>query len=229
VRNQLDLSVYVITSTALAAPRSVFDVVRAALRGGATVVQLREKELSTRELIEMAQALLQVTRPAGVPLIVNDRVDVALAVDADGVHVGQEDMPAGLARRLIGPGKILGVSAETVEQALLAQRDGADYLGVGDVYGTATKPDAGPPIGLEGLRRVAEAVRIPVVGIGGITPRNAADVVAHGAEGVAVISAVFGAPDPEEATRRLRQAVEQGRRRRAGGSGVRGHMSVPGA
>ncbi|MDQ7029287.1 MAG: thiamine phosphate synthase [Ardenticatenia bacterium] len=216
VRRKLDLSVYVITSAALASPRSVLGVVRAALRGGATVVQLREKKTSTQRLIELGQALLQVTRPAGVPLIVNDRVDVALAVNADGVHVGQEDMPAALARRLIGPDKILGVSAETVEQALMAQRDGADYLGVGDVYGTTTKPDAGPPIGLEGLRRVAQAVHIPVVGIGGITPDNAADVVAHGAEGVAVISAVFGAPDPEEAVRRLREAVAQGRRRRAG-------------
>ena len=216
MKPKVDLSVYVITDRKLAAPRSVVEVVQAALRGGATVIQLREKEASTREMVELGMALLRVTRPAGVPLIVNDRVDVALAIDADGVHVGQDDMPAALARKLIGPDKILGVSAETVEQALLAQRDGADYLGVGDVYGTPTKPDAGPPIGLEGLRRIVEAVDIPVVGIGGITPDNAAAVIEQGAVGVAVISAVFAAPDPEEATRRLRAAVEAGRQRTSG-------------
>ncbi len=216
MKPKVDLSVYVITDRKLAAPRSVVEVVQAALRGGATVIQLREKEAPTREMVELGMDLLRVTRPAGVPLIVNDRVDVALAIDADGVHVGQDDMPAALARKLIGPDKILGVSAETVEQALLAQRDGADYLGVGDVYGTPTKPDAGPPIGLEGLRRIVEAVDIPVVGIGGITPDNAAAVIEQGAVGVAVISAVFAAPDPEEATRRLRAAVEAGRQRASG-------------
>ncbi len=216
MKPKVDLSVYVITDRKLAAPRSVVEVVQAALRGGATVIQLREKEAPTREMVELGMALLRVTRPAGVPLIVNDRVDVALAIDADGVHVGQDDMPAALARKLIGPDKILGVSAETVEQALLAQRDGADYLGVGDVYGTPTKPDAGPPIGLEGLRRIVEAVDIPVVGIGGIMPDNAAAVIEQGAVGVAVISAVFAAPDPEEATRRLRAAVEAGRQRASG-------------
>ncbi len=212
-RRPLDLSVYVITDRRLAEDRSILDVVRAAIRGGATVIQLREKEATTREMVELGQALLQITREAGVPLIVNDRVDVALAIDADGVHVGQDDMPAAIARRLIGPDKILGVSAETVEEALAAQRDGADYLGVGDIYGTTTKPDAGPPIGLEGLRRIVEAVTIPCVGIGGITPENAAAVVKAGAAGVAVVSAVMAAPDPEEATRRLRDAVLQARQR----------------
>ncbi len=212
-RRPLDLSVYVITDRRLAGDRSILDVVRAAIRGGATVIQLREKEATTREMVELGQALLQITREAGVPLIVNDRVDVALAIDADGVHVGQDDMPAAIARRLIGPDKILGVSAETVEEALAAQRDGADYLGVGDIYGTTTKPDAGPPIGLEGLRRIVEAVTIPCVGIGGITPENAAAVVKAGAAGVAVVSAVMAAPDPEEATRRLRDAVLQARQR----------------
>ena len=212
-RRPLDLSVYVITDRRLAGDRSILDVVRAAIRGGATVIQLREKEATTREMVELGQALLQITREAGVPLIVNDRVDVALAIDADGVHVGQDDMPAAIARRLIGPDKILGVSAETVEEALAAQRDGADYLGVGDIYGTTTKPDAGPPIGLEGLRRIVEAVTIPCVGIGGITPENAAAVVKAGAAGVAVVSAVMAAPDPEEAARRLRDAVLQARQR----------------
>ena len=208
----LDLSVYVITDRRLAGERSIVDVVRAAIQGGATVIQLREKEASTREMIALGRALLAMTRPARVPLIINDRVDVALAIDADGVHVGQDDMPAAVARQMIGPDKILGVSAETVEEAQAAEREGADYLGVGDVYGTTTKPDAGPPIGLEGLRRVAEAVSIPVVGIGGITPENAAAVIEAGAAGVAVVSAVMAAADPQEATRRLAHAVVGARR-----------------
>ena len=183
------------------------DVVRAAVRGGATAVQLRDKEASTGEMIELGRALLQITRPAGLPLIVNDRADVALAIDADGVHVGQDDMPAPLARQIIGPERILGVSAGTVEEARQAERDGADYLGVGDVYGTPTKADAGTPIGLSGLAEIARAVSIPVVAIGGIKLDNAAATLQAGAAGVAVISAVIGAPDPETAARRLLKAV----------------------
>jgi len=204
----VDLSVYVITDRRVAGERSILDVVRAAIRGGATVVQLREKEASTREMVELGQALHEITREARVPLIVNDRLDVALAIDAEGVHVGQDDMPAHLARQLIGPDKILGVSASTVEEARQAEGDGADYLGVGDVYGTPTKPDAGEPIGVEGLAEIARAVSVPVVGIGGITPDNAKAVIRAGAVGVAVISAVVGASDPEAAARRLREVVE---------------------
>lgn len=208
----MDLSLYVITDRKVAGERSILDIVRAANRGGATVIQLREKDATTKEMIELGQALLEITRPAGVPLIVDDRVDVALAVDAEGVHVGQKDMPAALARRLIGADKILGVSAETIEQALQGERDGADYLGVGDVFGTPTKPDAGEPIGVQGLAEIVRRVSVPVVGIGGITAENAAAVIEAGAVGVAVISAVVGAEDPEEAARRLRQVVEQARR-----------------
>jgi thiamine-phosphate pyrophosphorylase len=140
-------------------------------------------------------------------LIVNDRADVALAIDAEGVHVGQDDMPAPLARQIIGPARILGVSAGTVDEALQAARQGADYLGTGDVYGTPTKADAGTPIGLGGLAEVARAVAIPVVAIGGITIDNAPAAIEAGAAGVAVISAVIGAADPEDAARRLRAAV----------------------
>ena len=209
---KVDWSVYVITDRRTAGDRSLLDIVRAAIRGGATVVQLREKEASTPAMIELGQALLEVTRAAGIPLIVNDRVDVALAIGAEGVHVGQDDMPAAIARRLIGPDRILGVSARTVEEAIQAERDGANYLGAGDVFGTPTKPDAGPPIGVEGLRQIVRAVSIPVVAIGGVTPQNAAAAVEAGAVGVAVISAVVGAPDPEVAARRLREIVEAYRR-----------------
>lgn len=201
----LDPSVYVITDRRVAGGRSILDIVRAAIRGGATVIQLREKTATTREMVDLGQALHHITRPAGVPLIINDRLDVALAIEAEGVHVGQDDMPAALARRLIGPDRILGVSAGTAGEARQAEKDGADYLGVGDVYGTPTKPDAGAPIGVDGLAEIIRAVSLPVVAIGGITPDNAAAVIQAGAAGVAVISAIVGAPNPEAATRRLRE------------------------
>jgi len=161
--------------------------------------------------VETAEKIKELTEEADIPLIVNDRLDVALAVDADGVHVGQDDMPAALARQLMG-GKIVGVSATTVEEALQAQADGADYLGVGPIYPTGTKPDAVPPIGLEGLAQIVRAVEIPVVAIGGISEENAAEVIACGAEGVAVISAVVSAPDIAAAARHLRETLETARK-----------------
>jgi thiamin-phosphate kinase len=214
---RLDYSLYVIVGSDTARGRPLADIVRAVVRGGATVIQLREKEgpagppLLTRDLIAVAQELRALTRQLGVPFIIDDRVDVALAVDADGVHVGQDDMPAALARRLIGPGKVLGVSAGTAEEAMRAERDGADYLGVGSVFATVTKPDAGAPIGVEGLSKIVRAVKIPVVGIGGITAENAAAVIRAGAAGVAVISAVVGADNVESATRQLLLSAVSGR------------------
>ena len=207
--NQIDWSLYVLTDRRAAGERDLSDIVRAATQGGATMIQLRDKQASTRALVELGRALLAVTRPAGVPLIVNDRIDVALAIDAEGVHVGQDDMPAPLARRLLGPERILGVSAGTVEEALQAQAEGADYLGTGDVYGTPTKADAGVPIGVAGLAEVVRAVSIPVVAIGGIKAGNAAAAIQAGAAGIAVISAVIGAADPEAAARRLREIVRR--------------------
>lgn len=205
---EVDWSLHVITDRRTAGGRSVVEAVQAAIRGGATVIQLREKEASTRQMIALGQMLLELTRAAGIPLIVDDRVDVALALDAEGVHLGQEDMPAETARKLIGPKKLLGVSASTVEEACEAEGAGADYLGVGDIFGTPSKPDAGAPIGLELLAEIARSVSIPVVGIGGITLENAAAVMQSGAAGVAVISAVIGAADPEVAARRLREIAK---------------------
>jgi thiamine-phosphate pyrophosphorylase len=202
-----DWSVYVITDRHVAGDRSILEVVRATIQGGVTVVQFREKTATTREMVELGRALHAITQPADVPLIVNDRLDVALAIDAEGVHVGQDDMPAALARQLIGPNRILGVSAGIVEEARQAERDGADYLGVGDVYGTPTKPDAGTPIGIAGLAKITQAVSVPVVAIGGITLNNVAAVIEAGAVGVAVISTIVGAANPEAAARRLREIV----------------------
>lgn len=204
----IDWGLYVITDREGAGGRSLTEIVRVAVAGGATVVQLREKTANTREIIELGQALHEITRAAGVPLIVNDRVDVALAIDAEGAHVGQDDMPAPLARRLIGPDRILGVSAGTVAEAQGAEADGADYIGVGDVFGTPSKPDAGVPIGLDGLAEIAGSVSIPTIGIGGITIENATQVIRAGAAGVAVLSAIIGADDPEGAARRLRAVIE---------------------
>jgi thiamine-phosphate pyrophosphorylase len=206
---QIDWSLYLLTDHRVAGGRSLLEIVRAAIQGGATVVQFREKDASTRAMVELGRALLEITRPAGVPLIVNDRIDVALAIDAQGVHVGQDDMPAPLARRLLGPDRILGVSAGTVAEALQAERDGADCLGTGDVFGTPTKADAGVPIGVDGLAEIARAVSVPVVAIGGITQENAASAIAAGAAGIAVISAVMGAPDPQAAARQLREIVRR--------------------
>jgi thiamine-phosphate diphosphorylase len=176
-------------------------------------VQYREKNASTRGMIEEAAELCRVCRTAGVPFIVNDRIDVALAVDADGVHVGQDDMPASGARGLIGRRKILGVSAGSVEEARKAVDDGADYIGASPVFSTPTKPDAPPPLGVEGLRRMARAVDIPVVAIGGINAANAAAMMEAGAAGIAVVSAIVAAEDVEAAARALRTVMEKVRMR----------------
>ena len=213
----MDWSLYVITDARLSRGRTHLDVVRAAIQGGATVVQYREKGATTRLMVEEARGLRELCRGAGIPLIINDRVDVALAVGADGVHLGVDDMPVAIARRLLGPDKLIGHSPETLEQVRTSEADGADYLGVGSVFGTATKPDAGPPIGLSGLERVIAVVSIPVVGIGGIDAHNAAQVIQAGAAGVAVISAVVAAQDVMDAAEQLREVIEMVRAEKEGG------------
>jgi thiamine-phosphate pyrophosphorylase len=201
IRDRLRLMV--VTDPDCGAGRTVVEVVRAALRGGAPAIQLRMKDASAREMVEVARALLAETRATGALLFINDRVDVALAVGADGAHVGQDDLPAAAARRIAPPDFLLGVSAETAELAREAEADGADYVGVGPVYATESKADAGEAVGVERIAQVAAAVRIPVVGIGGITIGNAPPVIHAGAAGVAVISAVMRADDPEAAVRAL--------------------------
>lgn len=201
------LRVYVLADRSLAQGRSEEEIARAAARGGATAVQLRGKGCSGRQLYLAGMALRRLTRELGLLFIVNDRVDVALAVDADGVHLGQEDLPLEAARRLMGRRKLIGISVDTVEEALAAQAGGADYLGAGPVFPTPSKADAGPVLGLEGLARISRAVRIPVVGIGGVNADNAGRVIEAGASGVAVISAVVAAPDVAAATAALARAL----------------------
>lgn len=207
------LSLIVVTDPDCGAGREVAGVVRAALRGGAPAVQLRGKEMPACELAALARALLPETRAAGALLFVNDRVDVALAVGADGAHVGQDDLPVEATRRIAPPGFVLGVSAETPELARAAERAGADYVGTGPVYPTGSKADAGDAVGVERIAAVAAAVRLPVVGIGGIALGTAADIVRAGAVGVAVIGAVMRAEDPEAAARALVREVKGARRR----------------
>ncbi len=201
------LALYVITDRGLARGRDEVEIARAALRGGATALQLRGKDRDARPLWELGRALLLESRAAGALLFVNDRLDVAQAIGADGVHLGQEDLPCAEARRIAGPGLLIGVSAESPTLAQAAERDGADYLGTGAVYATSSKADAGAPIGVAGLAAVVAATRLPVVAIGGIGIANAAPCIAAGACGVAVISAVVGADDPEAAARELAAAI----------------------
>jgi thiamine-phosphate pyrophosphorylase len=204
---------YLVTDAGLSRGGSLFSIVEAAIRGGVTIVQYREKNASTRRMIEEATMLCRLCRAAGVPFIVNDRLDVALAADADGIHVGQDDMPATCARRFLGRKRILGVSAGSVEEARKAVDEGADYIGASPVFSTPTKPDAPPPLGIEGLRRITQAVKVPVVAIGGINEGNAAAMREAGAAGIAVVSAIVAAEDVEEAARALRAAVERARTR----------------
>ena len=200
---------YLVTDAGLSRGRPQVQVVEAALRGGVTVVQYREKSASTRVMIQEAAELARLCSAVGVPFIVNDRVDVALAVNADGVHVGQDDMPAVVARRMIGKRKILGVSAGSAEEARKAEAEGADYIGASPIFATPTKPDAPPAMGIEGLRLLAKAVSIPVVAIGGMNAQNAAAIMEAGAAGVAVVSAIVAADDVEAAAREIRAAAEK--------------------
>ncbi|MGB9803155.1 thiamine phosphate synthase [Desulfofundulus sp.] len=208
----IDYSLYVITGDKFSRGRSILEVARAAIEGGATVLQLREKEFTARQLIDVGHQLRRLTREKGVTFIVNDRVDVALAVDADGVHLGQDDLPVGMARRILGPGKIIGISTHSVEQALEAQRQGADYIGVGPVFETHTKDDVQAPVGVDLVRQVASAVSIPKVAIGGIKAGNVEEVIAAGADGAAVITAVVAAEDVSGAARELRSRIDKARR-----------------
>jgi len=210
-KSDIDYSVYLVTGRGLSKGRSTLDIVTAAVSGGASVVQLREKSANTREVIEEALRLKAFLRETGVPLIINDRLDVAQAVQADGVHLGQNDMPIEMARHLVGDRMIIGISAESVQDAIAAERAGADYLGVSPIYATPTKTDTAAPLGLEGLRHIRRAVAIPLVGIGGLNRDSTREVIAAGADGVAVVSAIVSADNPESAARELRRLVEESR------------------
>src|SRR6266850_1960743 len=209
----VDVRLYALVDPARAGGHALAGLARLLAAGGATLVQLRDKHSETRALVETARAVKSALAPARIPLIINDRVDVALAAGADGVHVGQDDMAVADARRLLGPGAIIGLSIKTPAQAEAAPVDRLDYVGIGGVYATTSKDNPDPPIGVAGLARIGEifrrrAPKLPLCAIAGIDARNAGAAVAAGADGVAVISALSLAASPQDAARELRAIIE---------------------
>jgi len=200
-----------VTDSALANGRSLAGIVAAAVKGGVTLVQLREKTASTRAFIEQARVLKRLLAPLRVPLLINDRIDVALAAGADGAHVGQQDMPVALARQLLGPAAIIGLSITELGQVRDRDVELADYIGVGPIFAQSTKLDATPPLGLDGLAEVRRASSKPIVAIGGVSAANADAVRSAGADGIAVVSAIMGADDPRAAAAALVSAPKAGR------------------
>ena len=209
-----DYSLYLVTDRSLSKGRSTLEIVRAAVTGGASCIQLREKQCGTREFINEALALKPLLKERSIPLIINDRLDVALAVEADGVHLGQTDMPIAMARKIAGTSLLIGISVESLEDALEAQREGADYLGISPVFATPTKTDTAAPLGLAGVSKIRARVDLPMVGIGGINEANAASVIAAGADGVAVVSAIVSAADPVAASKSLRASIDRALRQK---------------
>jgi thiamine-phosphate pyrophosphorylase len=198
-----DLLLYAVTDRHWLDKRSLKEVVKESLDGGVTFVQLREKTLEDDKFLEEAKELKQLCKEYNVPFVINDNVDIAIAMDADGVHVGQSDMEAGNVREKLGPDKIIGVSAQTVEQAVLAEQRGADYLGVGAVFPTGSKDDA-VEVSHETLKAICEAVSIPVIAIGGISVGNVKELAGSGIVGIAVISAIYAAEDIKKAAEELK-------------------------
>ncbi|MBE6292065.1 MAG: bifunctional hydroxymethylpyrimidine kinase/phosphomethylpyrimidine kinase [Bacteroidales bacterium] len=206
-----DLSLYLVTDRPLSGGRDMAWIVREAAAGGVTMVQLREKECSTAEFIQLARELKAALAPLGIPLIINDRVDVALAVDADGVHIGQSDMPYATARKLLGSDKIIGLSVETMDEVIAANALDVDYIGISPVYATPTKTDTFAPFGLDGIDEVMRCSRHRCVAIGGMNRDTVGEVIAHGVEGVAVVSAIVAAPSPREAAAELAGIIRNNR------------------
>jgi thiamine-phosphate pyrophosphorylase len=197
------LRLYLVADRGYAAGRRLRPIVEAAVRAGVTLVQIRDKGDDARAFLAEALELRDALAGTGVPLLVNDRIDIARAIGADGVHLGQSDLPPPIAREQLGPDAIVGLSIETLAQMGNGIFEGVDYLGVGPVFATNTKPDAAPPIGLDGLAAIRAATPLPMVGIGGVGPADAAAVRATGVEGICVVSAILGAADPAAATRAL--------------------------
>jgi len=205
----VDFPLYLITDRQQTGGRSLTSVVEGALRGGVRMVQLREKDLSTKELYELAFELRKLTRLCGAGLIINDRADVALAVDADGVHLGNSSLPIYRVRTLVGPRKLIGVSCHNQLNAITAQEKGADFVTFGPIYYTPSKTIYGEPVGLAALKKAASAVTIPVYALGGIKEHNIPEVLANGARGIALVSAVMAAPDPEAEAGTILQTISR--------------------
>ncbi|MCL5291595.1 MAG: thiamine phosphate synthase [Actinobacteria bacterium] len=212
-KRQVAYDLYFVSADIELLGRGHLDTIAAAITGGATVVQLRDKSGTKEAVCERARTALVIARSAGVPLIINDQVDVALEIQADGVHIGQSDLPLKKARLELGPDLLVGVSVSTVEEARLAQAKGADYLGVGPIFPTTSKHDSLPPIGLQGLAKIRDAVNLPLVAIGGIDTARVASAIEAGADGVAVISAIAEAEDMVAAASEMRRIIEREKRK----------------
>jgi len=205
----IDYSLYLVTDRGLSRGRSTLEIVKAGVAGGVTCVQLREKDCSTRQFIKEALSIKEYLKENNIPLIINDRVDVAQAVQADGVHLGQTDMPLQMAKNILKNSMIIGISAESLEDAIRAEKDGADYIGVSPIYATPTKTDTAMPLGLEGLKKISRTVKIPKVAIGGLNKENAGEVILNGADGIAVVSAIVSADDPRKAAEKLSYIIKK--------------------
>lgn len=208
MKPKVDYSLYLCTDRELMSSDSIEEGVELAIKGGVTIVQLREKNCLGKECLRIAHGVKEVTDAYEIPLIINDRIDIAMAVDADGVHLGQKDIPASVAREMLGKHKIIGVSAYNAELALRAQKDGADYIGVGDVFGTATKADT-HRVSYDELVKIRKTVKIPIVAIGGVKPENMPRLAGTGVDGVAVVSAVLGAKNITEAAEEMIRQMEK--------------------
>ena len=205
---KIDWKLYFIADFESSKGKDLVWIVEKAVKGGATVVQLRAKSISTREFLDISMKIHSFLKKKRVPLIINDRIDIALALDADGVHLGQKDMPLQIARKILGKEKIIGISVNNIEEAMEAENNGADYLGVGPVFPTTTKPDVRAPLGIEGLRKIREKIKIPIIAIGGINKSNVHEVYSTGVDGIAVVSAIILSPDPCQAAEKLIEEIK---------------------
>lgn len=204
---EIDYSLYLVTDRSFLGNKSLKEAVGEAIEGGVTFIQIREKDISTRAFYKIAADVKEVTDYYKVPLVINDRIDIAQAIDADGVHLGQSDMPIQIARKILGKNKIIGISVENVNEAKEAEGNGADYVGVGTVFYTGTKKDINKPIGLEGLTEVCGSIKIPKVAIGGINKNNFKEILKAGVDGAAIISAILGEKDIKEASKLLKKLL----------------------
>jgi thiamine-phosphate pyrophosphorylase len=205
--NLIDYSLYLVTDRRLSLSRSNLEVIEAAVAGGVTTVQLREKELSTREFYSEGLKIREFLKTRHIPLIINDRIDIALALDTDGVHIGQDDMALDVARKIMGPDKIIGISVMNAKEARAAEAGGADYLGLSPIFVTATKPELTREIGIKGIPPIRRAVKIPLVGIGSMNESNAFAAISAGLDGVAVVSGIVAQPNVTEAARKIKREI----------------------
>jgi thiamine-phosphate pyrophosphorylase len=207
VLDRIDWRLCFVADSEAAAGRDILRLIGEAVAGGATIIQLRGKKWTSREFLEKGVKAAQFIRPKKIPLIINDRVDIALACEADGVHLGQDDMPIPFAREIMGKKRIIGLSVSTPEEAEAAEKGGGDYIGAGPLFRTLSKENVGPLLGLEGLRKIREKVKIPILAIGGISAAKVAEVIAAGADGVAVISAITAAENPKKAAAEISDLI----------------------